>query len=94
VENDKWGSLEWRGAQVASEMHGAGRSLDEISQRLLADGLGPIPVYKALRAGTCADYMTAKSVMHRNLPHELQAAAEELWDDAEAALQEDEPTGL
>jgi len=93
VENETWGSLEWPGAQVASGMHGAGRSLDAIAQRLLADGLGPIDVYKALRAATGADYVTAKSAMHRNLPLQAQAAAEKLWDDAEAAFQEDEPTG-
>jgi hypothetical protein len=74
---------------MAREMHEAGRSLDDIAQRLLGDGLGPIPVYKALRAGTGADYVTAKTAMHRSLPADLQADAERLWDEAEAAVRED-----
>lgn len=70
---------DWQaGARVAAELHRGGADLDAITARLIAEGLGPIPTYRAVRAGTGADYVTAKSVLHRNLPPALQQAAEDL----------------
>lgn len=82
VDRDDWQA----GATLAAELQAGGSDLDEIARHLIAEGLGPIPTYRALRAGTGASYMPAKEAMHRNLPDAEQRATERLWDAAEEAI--------
>lgn len=60
----------------------AGHTPDQIARSLIEDHeLALIPAIKALRTGANMTTGQAKEVVHRNLPLDLQAAAEKLWDD-------------
>jgi hypothetical protein len=69
----------------------AGDTPNEIARRLIEDEhLGPISAIKAMRSGGDMRLGEAKQYVHRNLPIEQQRAAEQLWDEAIAALEADE----
>jgi predicted amidohydrolase YtcJ len=63
-----------------------GEPPDQVAHALVGQGLGPIEAIKALRDGGDMPLETAKEIVHRNLPPDRQAAAEQLWNEAIEAL--------
>jgi hypothetical protein len=69
------------GAFVHSSLE-AGDTPDQVAQALIEDHhLLPISAIKALRSGGNMTLEEAKEVIRRNLPVEIWAVAERLWDE-------------
>jgi len=66
-----------------------GGTLDQAAQAVLERTTSPIEAIKALRAAQPGlSLRDAKPVVHRNLPPQVQRAAEQLWDSIEQAIAE------
>ncbi len=63
-----------------------GVSADASASALLDDGASPIDAMRAIRTVSGVTLGEAKAVVHASLPEHERAAAESLWDDADAAL--------
>jgi hypothetical protein len=68
----------------------AGDTPDQVACALIQECRGPIDTIKALRLAGDMPLGAAKEIVHRNLPPEQQAAAERLWDEAIAVLENEE----
>lgn len=67
----------------------AGSNSDEVARALIEDHhLLPISAIKALRSGANMTLRDAKEVVHRNLPADQQAAAERIWDEIFANMED------
>jgi hypothetical protein len=85
------------GLDAARQVEGAldhGETPDQVAHALVVEqALGPIEAIKALRDGGGMTLDTAKVIVHRNLPPDRQAAAEQLWDEALKELDEEQDEG-
>jgi hypothetical protein len=73
-------------ASVRSALE-AGNTPDQVARALIENHhLLPISAIKALRSGANMTLGEAKEVVHRNLPAGQRAAAERLWDEIFAAM--------
>ena len=83
------------GREPASQVEGAfghGETPDQVAHALVVEqGLGPIEAIRALRDGGGMTLDAAKQTVRRNLPPDRQAAAEQLWDEAVEAFEDEEP---